>query len=229
MVFIKGNLNDALKKICVAVIGTRDPSEYGMRWAERLGAYLAKKGLGVVSGLALGCDAEGHKGCLQEKGYALAVLAHGLDKIHPAANRSLGEEILDSGGCLLSEYPPGMPPQRNFFVERDRLQSGMSSGVIIVETDIKGGSMHTASFAIEQQRKLACLKHPEKYDKYPKAQGNISLISQGKAQPILTEEDLQIFLGGLKGIHSDINTTSKDENTTELKTSKKPEQLPIFK
>jgi len=145
------------------------------------------------------------------------------------ANRQLGERILESGGCLMSEYPPGMSPQRSFFVERDRLQSGMSAGIIIVETDVKGGSMHTAGFAIEQGRKLACLKHPEKYDGYAKTKGNAALIREAKALPIFTEEDIQSFLGGLKEIHVKQMGDAMKDQTTNHKASEKPEQLSLFK
>lgn len=235
LVYTRGNLGPLNNKTCIAVIGTRKPSKYGLLWAERLGAYLAKKDFGVISGLALGCDAAGHQGCLNENGYTLAVLANGLDKIYPASNRPLGEKILESGGCLLSEYPPGITPRKNFFVERDRLQSGLSAGVIIVETDLKGGTMHTANFALNQGKKLACLKHPEKYANNSKTLGNASLVSEGKATPISSKEDLLSFLSSIndKKDHEYSvakNSVSSDKSIQEVQQNIKPyEQIPLFR
>jgi DNA processing protein len=235
LLYSKGNLKAVNNKTCVAVIGTREPSEYGQLMAERVGSYLARKGIAVISGLALGCDSAGHKGCLKEGGYTLAVLANGLDKIYPASNRELGEKILESGGCFLSEYPPGMAPRRNFFVERDRLQSGLSAGVIVAETAVKGGSMHTAHFAISQRKKLACLKHPKKYEGHQKSKGNDALIAERKAFPISTEEDLLSFLATLEGTHKEKESGDRNgDSSNEIENIptnnvKKPTQIPMFK
>ena len=235
LIYSKGHLEAVNNKTCVAVIGTREPSEYGLLMAERVGAYLARKGIAVVSGLALGCDAAGHLGCLKEGGYTLAVLANGLDKIYPASNRELGQKILESGGCFLSEYPPGMTPRRNFFVERDRLQSGLSAGVIIAETAIKGGSMHTAHFALNQGKKLACLKHPKKFEGHQKSKGNYALIAEGKAFPISSEEDLLSFLATLELIREEKKSDGQSRNKVDeiqsisVKNVKKPVQIRMFK
>lgn len=234
LIYVRGNLKPVSEKVCVAVIGTRKPSEYGQKWAERLGAYLARNGFGVISGLALGCDAAGHEGCLKEKGYTLAVLANGLDKLYPASNRPLGERILASGGCIISEYAPGVTPRKNFFVDRDRLQSGLSKGIIVVETDIKGGTMHTVGYALKQERNVACLKHPEKYGNHSKAFGNASLISENKAVPITSEEDLLSFLRSIsmeheqKFLEMDATGHFSETGPKEQKKDIQPEQMSLF-
>jgi DNA processing protein len=178
----------------IAVVGTREPTDYGNQVAHRFGQRAAEAGCVVISGLAVGCDAAGHRGCLDAKGRAVAVLAHGLDRVYPKSNEPLAQEILDNRGCWVSEYPPGERAHRGYFVERDRLQSALSCGLIIVETDTVGGTMHTARFATDQGRLIACLSHPPKEASAAKARGNRQLIDERRATPLATAEDLQGFL-----------------------------------
>jgi DNA processing protein len=194
VLYARGNIACLSTQSAVAIIGTREPSTFGLAAAERIGAVLAGKGLVIVSGLALGCDAAAHLGCLKSNGHAVAVLAHGLDNVYPAQNRDLASHILDSNGCLISEYPPGTKPRGNFFIERDRLQSGLSAAVIVIETDVKGGTMHTAHFCLKQQRLLGCLVHPPKFASHAKARGNQKLIAEENAFPLSTKEDMDKFL-----------------------------------
>jgi DNA processing protein len=160
LLYIKGDLNCLQPSSSVAVIGTRKPTQFGRYSAWHIGFTLAKSDLIVVSGLALGCDTSAHKGCLQAQGKTLAVMAHGLHTTYPRQNRVLAEQILEQGGCLISEYPYGENPQPSYFVARDRIQSGLSSAVIVIETDMQDGTWHTVKFALAQQRMLACLAHP---------------------------------------------------------------------
>jgi DNA processing protein len=194
VLYVKGDVASLSFPAAVAVIGTRDPSPFGAVSAERLGALLASKGIVVVSGLALGCDTAAHLGCLQARGQTVAVLAHGLDRVYPKENRALADSILDYDGCLVSEYPPGTPPRGNFFVDRDRVQSGLSAAVIVVETDVKGGTMHTVKFCLEQERLLGCLAHPPKFAAHPKARGNEFLIKTKQAVPLRSKEDVENFI-----------------------------------
>lgn len=190
VLFVLGDMA-ALSPLSAAVIGTREPSSYGEKSGRKIAQTLAEAGIVVVSGLAEGCDTAAHQGCLDAGGKTVAVLAHGFGKIYPKANAGLATEILNSGGCLLSEYQPGTPARRSSFVERDRLQSGLSSTVIIVETDIQGGTMHTVSFAEKQGRLLAAIKHPPGRDEHPKSRGNAHLIKAGKALPLADATDLR--------------------------------------
>ncbi len=198
MLYVKGNLDCVTTPLGFAVIGTREPTEYGWKVAHRFGQRGAEAGCVVVSGLALGCDTAGHRGCLDAGGKTVAVLAHGLDRIYPKDSRGLADEILEGGGCWVSEYPPGMRAQRSYFVERDRIQSGLSSGVIVVETDVDGGTMHTARFAGEQGRPLACLDHPPQHAHTPKIRGNRQLLVERRAEPLREAEDFTKFLDAVR-------------------------------
>jgi DNA processing protein len=212
MLFAKGDIAALSHQPSVAVIGTREPTSWGAAIAQRFGQRFAEKGCVVVSGLAIGCDAAAHRGCLFVNGITIAVLAHGLHTIYPAEHRPLAAEILEKQGCLVSEYAPGVRGQRSFFVERDRLQSGLSAAVVVVETDITGGTMHTVKACQEQGRLLACLAHPEKYRSEPKTRGNQFLIREGKAIPLADIADIEKLLDRLR--ESDAATTPAVQNTT---------------
>lgn len=197
ILFVKGDISCLNSEHAVAVIGTRKPTQFGLAAAERLGRLLAESGIIVVSGLALGCDAGAHRGCVDVKGKTVAVLAHGLEKVYPSSNKMLADDILNNSGCLVSEYPPGTPARPTNFVERDRIQSGLSDGVIVVETGIKGGTMHTVKFCLEQGRKLACISHPQKFIDNPQAEGNQHLIREKKAQAIEDRSTVDDFINSL--------------------------------
>jgi DNA processing protein len=179
-----------LNEKSIAVIGTREPIEYGGRIAERLGYVLGRDGYTVVSGLAYGCDMFGHVGCLRAKGNTVAVMAGGLDKVYPAKHKKLAQEIVESGGCLMSEYPVNSRVFQGNFVERDRLQSGLSEGIIVVETDVKGGTWHTIKYAREYGRKIGCYKHPDKYASERATKGNEVLLQQEGTIGIGNDDDL---------------------------------------
>jgi DNA processing protein len=194
IVYSQGN-RAALQRKSVAIIGTREPTEYGFRIGKRLSKIFAEEHYVVVSGLARGCDTAAHEGCLEAKGQTVAVLPGGLDKIYPKENEQLAKNILENDGCLVSEYPVGRRPHTGNFVERDRIQSGLSHGVIVIETDIKGGTLHTVNFAQQQKRVVACISdHPEKYVAHPKIQGNKKLLKEGIAEPIGKLNDILSFI-----------------------------------
>lgn len=193
VLYYKGNIDCLNEMNAVAIIGTREPTEYGMRIAKNLGSSFGKRNYVVVGGLALGCDTGGHQGCLDEDGKTVAVMAGGLEKVYPAKNKTLAKDILEKGGCLISEYPVKTPVFRNFFVERDRLQSGLADGVLVVETGEKGGTLHTVEYALEYKRVLACYSHPSQYLKEPKTFGNQKLIREKKALSVSNDEELDFF------------------------------------
>ena len=222
VLYIRGNAQCLYRTPVVAIIGTRDPSPFGLSASEKLSTTLTTQGFVIVSGLALGCDAAAHVGCLNAGGQTVAVLAHGLDNIYPSKNRDLADRILSSDGCLVSEYPPGIRPRGNFFVERDRLQSGLAAAVIVVETDLKGGTMHTARFCLEQHRMLACVVHPAKFASHDKARGNQMLISEGKAIPLSSRQDIENFVARFRAI------ANKHEVAPPTPTKKSREQLSFF-
>jgi len=193
ILYAKGNLDCLKPEQSIAVIGTRSPTEHGRKSGRRIAKRFAEQGLIIVSGLAEGCDTSAHEGCLDAQGLTVAVMAHGLHTVYPAKNRELADRILDSNGCWVSEYRLGQKAERGFFVERDRLQSALSSAVLIIETDIKGGTLHTAEFCLQQGRILACLNHPPKYQS-DKSRGNIKLIQEKKAIPLWNPSEIDDFL-----------------------------------
>ncbi len=184
ILYAKGNLNCISKDITIAVVGTRNPTTFGEKTAEKIGGLLAKCEIPVISGLVEGCDSFAQQGCVDQEGETIAVLAHGLDQIYPRQNEGLASRILSCNGCFLSEYPPGMRPSRFSFIDRDRLQSGLSDEVIVIETGVTGGTMHTVKFCLEQNRILGCLKHPSEFLGLFQVSGNQKLIFEKKAIPI---------------------------------------------
>lgn len=190
ILYYKGNRNLLLHEKCIAVIGTRKATSHGLKIAEKMGAILGENECCVVSGLALGCDAAAHQGCLSVNGKTIAILATPLDNIQPQSNNKLAEEILEKGGLLLSEYYPNQVLAKGFYVKRDRLQSGISKAVIVIETDVTGGTMHTVEFALGQKKILACYKHPSKYTHYKQVKGTAKLINEGKAKVIESKESI---------------------------------------
>lgn len=153
VIFVKGNLpsNEELEK-SFAIVGTRKPSKEGMDFAKDIGSYLSKNNIYNISGLALGIDTVGHNMSLQKTG---AILGQGLDlEIYPRENIKLAEKILENNGFLLSELIPQTEISLFSLIKRDRLQSALTSGIIIAETSIKGGTVNTFKYAREQKKKI---------------------------------------------------------------------------
>lgn len=153
VIFIKGNLpsNKELEK-SFAIVGTRKPSKEGIAFARDVGQYLSKNNIYNISGLALGIDTEGHNMSLQKTG---AILGQGLDlEIYPRENVKLAEMILENNGFLLSELIPQTEISLFSLIKRDRLQSALTSGIVIAETGIKGGTVNTFKYAREQKKKI---------------------------------------------------------------------------
>jgi DNA processing protein len=137
-----------------AVVGTRRPSSQGAKRAFDIGLELGKAGIPVVSGLALGIDSMAHRGNIEAGSPTVAVLGSSPDMVYPASNRFLAKRILETGGVILSEYPPGTGPRKWNFPERNRIISALARGTIIVEAPEKSGALITAKFALEQDRDL---------------------------------------------------------------------------
>ncbi len=158
-----------------ACVGTREPSQFGVTVTRRIVAVLAANDWSIVSGLALGVDAVAHESALAERTHTVAILANGLDSVYPKANAKLADSILAAGGVLLSEQPPGTPVIPRNLVQRDRLQSGMSIGTVVMQTDVTGGSMHTVRFTLTQKRLLFVPVPSGQYAVEPKSQGLLAL------------------------------------------------------
>jgi DNA processing protein len=176
----------------VAIIGTRDPTDEGIKTGKFFGRYFGENGFNVVSGLAKGCDSAGHRGCLDGNGVTTAIVAHGLHTIYPKENEKLAKEIVDNNGVLLSEYFIGVGALANYFVERDRLQAGLSKGTIVIQTGIKGGTMHAVNATLDSEKPLAAVKY-KTFISSDKVAGNDMLIKERKAFA-LTSETLTDFV-----------------------------------
>ena len=187
----------ATRRPTVAIIGTRKPTAYGQAVTHKLAYQLAKHGVVIVCGLALGVDAIAHKAALEAGGTAIAVMPGGLTHIAPRANRNLAIDILRGGGMLLSEYAPDEPIYKVNFIARNRIVSGISDGLLVVEATAKSGTMHTASFALEQGR--AVMAAPGNITS-PYSEGCNNLIKRG-ALAVTDVKDIIEELG--------LNTNSK--------------------
>ena len=189
--YLKGSLPTCAH---LAVVGSRNASAYGLRIAQRLSRELAEAGFCIVSGLARGIDTAAHQGALEGKGKTVAVLGSGFSELYPPENRRLGEEILEKGGALISEFAPTYPVLPENFPRRNRIISGLSLGVVVVEADEKSGALITANFAMEQGREVfAC---PGPMDS-PLSRGCHRLIQQGAKLVVETAdifEELKIPL-----------------------------------
>lgn len=150
--FIRGALIPQ-DELAVAIVGTRRATPYGRDMTRRISHDLAAAGVTVISGLALGVDTVAHAAALDAEGRTLAVCGCGLDQIYPASNARLAARIIDSGqGALISEYPPGVRPSAQHFPARNRIVSGMSRGVLVIEAPTQSGALITSSFAADQGR-----------------------------------------------------------------------------
>lgn len=170
----------------LAAVGSRKATRYGRAVVAQLVPRLCQAGLGIVSGLAAGIDSCAHWASLKADGYTLAVLGNGVDVYYPAANRELQDKIVAAGGCLLSEFPPGTRPRADHFPRRNRIISGLSQGLLVVEAGKKSGAMITVGFALEQGRDVFSV--PGNIDS-PQSGGTNHLIRMG-AKPVLSSRDI---------------------------------------
>lgn len=170
----------------VAIVGTRKPTSYGKEVTHQLAYELAKRGVIIVSGLALGVDALAHRAALKANGTTLAVLGNGLPDIYPASHKLLADEIVQKGGALISEYEPSTPAYPNQFLERNRIVSGLADAVIITEAASRSGTLNTAMHALEQGKEVFVI--PGNITS-PMSNGCNALLKQG-ATPITSYEDV---------------------------------------
>lgn len=160
----------------VAIVGTRKATADGRACARKLAADLGRAGAVIVSGLAFGVDAAAHEGALRAGGRTIAVMARGLDAVYPAAHEGLAKRIIDAGGALYSEYPPGTDPLPYRFLERNRIVAGLAVATIIVEAPIHSGSLVTAKCALESGREVYIVPGPAGHSNYA---GSHMLIRNG--------------------------------------------------
>lgn len=200
ILYVKGKLAGDAR--CIAIVGSRKATDYGLDIAEKISCELSLRGVTVVSGMARGVDSRAHNGALKAGAGTVAVLGCGLDIVYPPENDRLMKEITCSG-AVISEFPPGTPPKPVHFPMRNRIISGMSMGVVVIEAGNKSGSLITADFALEQGREVFAV--PGNINSAHSA-GTNRLIREGAK--IVTEiedvlEELKLF--------SDVNNNTKRE------------------
>lgn len=175
VLFTQGN-KQLLLEPQIAIVGSRGATPFGRENAFVFAGGLVQQGIVVTSGLALGIDAEAHKGALLNQGKTIAVVATGLDRVYPSRHKKLAHDIVNNDGLIISEFVPGTVPKAGFFPKRNRIISGMSYGVLVVEATIKSGSLITARCAVEQNREVFAIPSSIKN---PQGKGCHWLIKQG--------------------------------------------------
>lgn len=191
LLYYKGNLS-VTNMLCVAIVGTRKPTKEGVRAGEYFGEELARRGANIVSGLAIGCDSAGHRGALKTGGVTTAFLAHGLDSVYPAENEELAERIVANGGLLMSEYEIGSAVNRYNLVSRDRLQAGLSSATIVIQTEMCGGTMYAVNATLRSHKPLYVIKYGSGV--HDKIDGNVYLLREKGGIPLSSSSDLSSLL-----------------------------------
>ncbi|QSJ18299.1 DNA-processing protein DprA [Nostoc sp. UHCC 0702] len=181
------------QKPMVGIVGTRQPSDYGIRWTRQISTALAKNGFTVVSGMAEGIDTESHIAAMKAGGRTIAVLGTGVDVIYPHKNRDLYKQIL-SAGLVVSEYPGKTPPERTHFPRRNRIIAGLSRAILVMEAPLKSGALITATYANDFGRDVYAL--PGRLDDHP-SQGCLKLLNQGASLILKELDELLTMLGAV--------------------------------
>ena len=198
VLFVRGSF-DPKDAYSIAVVGTRDPSPYGIHWAERFATELARKGLPVISGLARGIDTAAHAAALRAHGRTIAVIGSGIDRIYPSENGPLAERI-SRAGAVVSEYEMGAKPDAVNFPRRNRIISGIAIATLVAETGVEGGAMITATTALDQNRDVFAI--PFAINEKRKSGTNL-LIRESKAMLVECVDDIVAELAPrLRGILS---------------------------
>lgn len=186
-----GELKDLLRKPRLAVVGSRKVSAYGRAVTEQLVQAISRKGVVIVSGLALGVDSIAHRACLDAGGQTIAVLPSGLSYIYPRSHEGLARHIVKQGGALVSEQPPHARPMKHHFIARNRLIAALADAILITEAAEDSGSLHTASFALELGREVMAVPGPITSSQ---SVGTNNLIKSG-ARVVVSAQDISDALG----------------------------------
>ncbi|OZH51777.1 DNA repair protein Smf [Hydrocoleum sp. CS-953] len=189
----------------VAIVGTRESSEYGRRWTRKISTILAKSGFTIVSGLAAGIDTEAHRACLEAGGRTIAVFGNGVDMVYPRENKSLAEQVVKQG-LAVSEYPAGTKPNSKHFPQRNRIIAGLSRAILIMEAPQKSGALITADIANEFGRDVYVL--PARLDD-EKSHGCLQLINKGAEVIPITMDKLLEMLGAMPPLDIDVGESSE--------------------
>lgn len=195
----------------VAIVGTRKPTRYGKEVTHQLAFELAKRGVVIISGLALGVDGLAHQAALEAGGTTIAVLANGLPDIYPATHKSLAEHIVKQGGAIISEYEPETQAWPNQFLERNRIVSGLADAIVITEAASKSGTLNTAMHALEQGKEVFVV--PGNITS-PMSSGCNALLKQGASVVTSFEDVLEVIAPELLRSQSSLALGSTPTETT---------------
>lgn len=211
---VRGNLS-LLCSPQLAVVGSRHHSLYGERWGHYLCESLSRAGVTITSGLALGIDGVAHRAALQAGGGTVAVLGSGLDHIYPHRHRALARRIVEQGGALVSEFPLAATPAPYHFPRRNRIISGLSLGVLVVEAALRSGSLVTARCALDQGREVFAIPGPLGH---PGMEGPHWLIKQGAITVTAPEDILPLFpaLNSHLPRHAEMTNYCADKDSVAL-------------
>lgn len=203
--YVEGN-EKLLNKNSLAIVGSRRCSEYGIKYAKKFAKEIADKGITIISGLALGIDTIAHEISQNCEGKTIAVLGSGLNKIYPEENVELFQKILENGGCIISEYKPNESVNMKNFPKRNRIISGISNGILVIEAGYKSGSTITGRYGFEQNKNVFCL--PRNIGDL-KGVGTNELIQKGAKLVTNPQEILKEF--GIIESYSSMDIKTKSE------------------
>ena len=195
------------KTITLAIVGTRRATPEGKELAKSISRDLAARKIIIFSGLALGIDAAAHTGCIEAGGKTIAIVGNGLDTLYPRTNEKLAMKILETGGTIISEYPPGTPALPYRFLERNRIVSGLARGALVIEAPERSGSLATARFALEQNRDVFVVPGPVAH---PNFKGSHQLIRAGAELVTCASDILHAF-----GMESEVENSGAKEFSNE--------------
>ena len=187
--YVKGNV-EILNSFSIAIIGCRNNTEYGEQMARKIVQDLVQKNVVTVSGLARGIDSIAHKATVEKSGKTIAVIGSGLDNLYPKENIKLARDIIENGGAIITEYPIGTKPEKMNFPARNRIISGISNGIVVVEAKKKSGTMITVDFALEQGKEVFCV--PGNVTS-KNSEGTNELIKEGASIVTKVQDILQEF------------------------------------
>lgn len=202
ILFCKGDLSILNAEKAVAIVGTRNPTDFGSQMAHRLAGLLSSDGYVIVSGLAIGSDTAGHEGALDAGGKTIAILPTPLDApVYPRSNQELANRIIQNGGALVSEYAPGIQlGDRQLvsnLVARDEWQSGLSDGVIAVETSVSGGTLHALRHAEDTETPIAVFDYSQRrgvdFFRDSRFGGNVEYLNEKGASPLYKPHTIEDF------------------------------------
>lgn len=226
ILFIKGALS-FLQQQALAIVGARNPTHTGLEIAHQFANELSDLGFVITSGLARGIDGAAHQGALLNKGLTVAVLGSGLEHIYPVSHQTLAMDIVEKGGTLISEFFPFTPPKAEYFPRRNRIISGISLGVIVIEATLRSGSLITARYALEQNREIFAVPGSIRN---PLSQGCHALLKEG-ATLVESSEDIMhglSFLSRHSKCLANKAVSTKAVYQAEKQSAKKKPKVPLY-